>query len=836
MSIKEFEGVKRSMLIRNYVIQAIGMLLFLLSGGFLPATNVGYAQDFGGFGDFSFGGADGGEPVEFAADFEITEGGREGKLRVKATLSPPWYIYSVTQPPGGPLKTEIELKGDQAKLTGPFQASKPPKIVKSEVFKGIPIEEHFGEVTWTAPIEIAEGVKAEDLKLTVSINGQTCIENGSCKPISDKEVEAKFTGFIKAPEVPKDGPFRDSDSHVAWTVELKPSSLPPGGKGELIITGTPDEGYHLYPFVMTDDETDFRTLLIVDQMGGISFGEPKADKEPKLEVLVPGQDPIAYHEGVTRWIIPFEVPKNAADGKRLIDGWVGYQACNDKSCDQPLGFKFSGEINVSGSSGGGTNAKLALAKADFVQVADHPARLTWVASSKKDTATEAETSGIAETGDEVSTATMSFAQFITYIGSALLGGLILNFMPCVLPVIGLKLMGFAQKGKQDTHRIEVLDLWFILGILSVLWALAAMSIGANYFFQSQFNWGEQFTITEFKVTLTAIVFAMALSFLGVWEIPIPGFAATKKSGELMEQEGPIGAFFKGFFTTLLATPCSGPLLGVVFGACLGQPGWVVFSLFTAIGIGLASPYILIAIRPSLLFWLPKPGPWMNTLKEIMAFPLLFTVVFLISTINRDYRIATLALMMVIWLACWLIGKVPGYESIWVRGRAWLASSALIAASAFLFFTYLGPLDKRLDWVPYSESKLAQLRSEGKTVMIDFTADWCLTCKLNLATAIETEDVAALVKSNRVVPLLADWTDPSDEIKNKLSELRSASIPLLAIYPPDGPPIVLRDSLLKETVIDALKKAGPSRANGASKSSTSSAAAENTLKVTPASNK
>jgi thiol:disulfide interchange protein len=367
--------------------------------------------------------------------------------------------------------------------------------------------------------------------------------------------------------------------------------------------------------------------------------------------------------------------------------------------------------------------------------------------------------------------------------------------------------------------------------MSVLWGLAAITIGANMV-SAQFNWGEQFTLTEFKVTITVIVFAMALSFLGVWEIPIPGFAQTN-AAELMHQEGPVGAFFKGFFTTVLATPCSGPFLGVVFGACIGQPWWIVLSLFTAIGLGLSSPYIVLAINPRLLFWLPKPGAWMNTLKEIMAFPLLFTVVFLVSTVNRDYRIATLALLMVVWFACWLIGKVPAWGSLSSKIKSWGTSVALIAVSAYLFFNYLGPIDKKIPWQPFSEAKLAQLRAEGKTVMIDFTADWCLTCKLNLASAIETEKVSTLIKQNKVVPLLADWTDPNDEIKRKLAELRSASIPLLAIYPPNSEPIVLRDSLLESTVVKALEQAGPSSNGKAADNTKVLGSQEESVELTPA---
>ena len=776
--------------------------IFLLASGLCSSSK---AQEFGDFGNFSFPGVDTGEPVEFSASFEIKEGTRDGQLKVTAQLADPWYIYSVTQPPGGPLKTEIELRGKEGKLSGPFQSDKEPKVVESEVFKGIPIEEHFGRVTWTAPLELAEGVDPKSLKLVVVINGQTCIENGSCKPISDVEVEATFAGFIQPPPAPKNGPYRDPDGHVDWSVEIKPAVLPPGGKGEIVITGTPEGKYHLYPVTVEDEETKFKTLIVVDQKSDLSVSKPKASSQTVEEELVPGQPPISYHQGEVKWSIPFEVPGNAAEGVRIIRGMVGFQACDEKSCDQPLGFSFSGELMVDSNSGGGKNAKLALMKVPFEEVAGHSQRLEWF----KANATVASSTNNSATGEIefVEATPLSAINWLSYVGMALLGGFILNFMPCVLPVIGLKIMGFATKGKQSVHRIEVLDFWFIFGIMSVLWGLAAITIGANMV-SAQFNWGEQFTLTEFKVTITVIVFAMALSFLGVWEIPIPGFAQTN-AAELMQQEGPVGAFFKGFFTTVLATPCSGPFLGVVFGACIGQPWWIVLSLFTAIGLGLSSPYIVLAINPRLLFWLPKPGDWMNTLKEIMAFPLLFTVVFLVSTVNRDYRIATLALLMVVWLACWLVGKVPAWGSLSAKVKSWGASIAMIAVSSYLFFNYLGPIDKKIPWQPFTQAKLAQLRAEGKTVMIDFTADWCLTCKLNLASAIETEKVSTLIKQNKVVPLLADWTDPNDEIKKKLAELKSASIPLLAIYPPNSEPIVLRDSLLESTVIKALEQAGPS---------------------------
>jgi cytochrome c biogenesis protein CcdA len=394
----------------------------------------------------------------------------------------------------------------------------------------------------------------------------------------------------------------------------------------------------------------------------------------------------------------------------------------------------------------------------------------------------------------------------------ILGGLILNLMPCVLPVIGLKVLSFAKQGGESRRHILGLNLAYVAGLFTVFMVLATLAalvqLGLS---TSSLNWGQLNTLTWFKVTMAAIVFAMALAFLGVWEIPIPGFASSGKATELAAQEGLVGAFCMGVFTTLLATPCAGPFLGPVFGYTISQPPIVTYFVFGAVGLGMALPYLAIGAFPSLVAWLPKPGAWMDTLKQLMGFVLLATVVYLFWTINTDYFLPTLALLFSIWFGCWIIGRVPLWAEAAYRRRAWLKGIAAAAILGGGAFTLMAPSKSELPWQPYSPAALAQARAEGKTVLVDFTANWCLTCQWNLVTAINTEPVRELVERNGVVTLVADWTDKSPMIEQALADLNSRSIPLLAVYPadPNAEVLVLPDVVTQGAVVEALEEAGPS---------------------------
>lgn len=737
--------------------------------------------------------------VAFSASYQLENGSRKGRLTVNATIAEGWHLYSTTQAEGGPKPSVITVTSDFLKVTGPFTADKEPEIGHAEdIWPGLALEEMYGKVNWTAPFELSRDVDPKTTDIEVEFDGQICQE--SCIPVTEKFV-AKFSSFYGSTE--KTTELRAKNTHAVWTAKLAPSQLKPGQSGSLIISAKTDDGYHVYPFIADTASTDFRTLIVVTQRSGLKFGPPATAAATEL-VDVGADKPVAYHVGPVEWSIPIRVPESAKEGQYPVEVSVGFFTCNEQSCDPPNGVAFSGTIEVAANAAQQSAAMVA-SSSSFAKVADLPEQISWIAK------------------DEVALAAPVIALNIWHVLGAIVGGFILNFMPCVLPVVGLKLMSFVNQAGTSRLRVVTLNLAFVGGILAVMLILAAVTIAAKLIYGQTFGWGQQFERLDFQVGLAMLVFAMALSFLGVWEIPIPGFATSSKSGELMAQEGHLGAFLKGILTTVLATPCSGPFLGAIFGITLSLAPTSIVILYLCLGIGLGLPYLGLCLYPGFVKLLPKPGAWMDTLKQVLAFPLLLTVVYLVQVVEPDYRIATLILLIVVWFACWLIGQVPAYSDAKQIRRSWMIAATVVALGAVVSFNYFGPIKHHLNWEPFNEAQLAQYRAQGKTVMIEFTARWCLTCQTNMRTAIDRPEVGEFCKQNDIVTMLADKSGPSPHIEQKLQELGSNSIPLVAIYPGQAEPRLLRDVITQSQLLAALKDASQGSAGQSNSSSTATGA-------------
>ena len=806
------------------------------------------AQDsFGGgadlFPDFSLGGfgEETAEPVQWQATYKISENGK-GKLDVTATLGSGWHIYSMTQPAGGPTPTTLTLKSPpEVKLTGKFAPDRKPHSSVSSVYKGLTVEEFESSVTWSAMIQAPAGF---DGKITVQVNGLVCKE--ACVPVSET-LEAVAVGDSDADadsvqltsEVNPESslfrdvakPFRDGDYAVEWTAFVFPSTLKAGQWGELIFTATPDATYHVYETAV--DDADLSTNFVVTEKSDLKVGKPVANQPvtQKQGVL-----PYGYFKGKVTWRIPFMVPDTAKAGNQTIDGMIAYQACTDGSCLQPQALKFKAAVRVADStvetpvavlltSGKSNEAKDAAAVTKWVDPITKPAgqpktpetgdiSSTGVATdtnANQPPASAAQTDPTAKPDvAQADTATATDVQggsataFPLILLFAFLGGLILNVMPCVLPVVGLKIMGFVSQAGEDRKRILTLNLAYVAGIMAVFALLAIVAA------VTKFGWGEQFTYFPVRLGLTLTLFALALSYLDVWEIPVPGMAAGKTSQDLQNREGFFGAFSKGIFATIMATPCSGPLLGFILGLTLNLAPVQTIAIFLTVGLGMSAPYLLIGFRPKLIAWLPKPGDWMVTLKQLMAFLFLGTVAFFFSQFSDTQKVPVFVSLIAVWFGCWIIGKVPNYADLGKRISAWLGGIAAATVISLGAFHYLEQV-KELDWQDYNEARLQQLRNEGKTVMVDFGAKWCVNCIVNYEVALNTAKTRKVMDELGAVAMYADWTDPDEKIKQKLSELDSRSIPLLVIYPGDRSkdPIIMRDLVTQQAVVDALRRAGAS---------------------------
>lgn len=570
----------------------------------------------------------------------------------------------------------------------------------------------------------------------------------------------------------------------------------------LFITAKIKSGWHIYSITQPPGGPIRTEIKLAPSDQYKLTGEFQSHPKPTSakEAVFDNLNVETHDESVT-WHAPIALSPGIDPASLEIKGEVNYQGCQADSCRPPQSIPFTAKL--------GPGVDVPLDVAQPLAPAD---------SQKSTVKVTSPTASPNVSPTEVSL----WAQ----LGWAFVGGLILNLMPCVLPVISLKLLTFMKQAGENRLRVFTLNLWYAAGLLSVFIVLAALAAVLGL------SWGEQFTKPWFKVAMTGLVFSMGLSFLGVWEIPIPGFVGSGKAIDLQQQEGPSGAFFKGIFTTILATPCSGPFLGPIFGYLLGKPPYMAYLLFGSVGLGMASPYLLIGAFPKLIAFLPKPGAWMKTFEELMGFFMLAAVVYLFTTLSSPYFIPTLTLLVGLWFAFWLIGRTPITAGSGARFMAWIGGLVIAVAVGWFGFRYLfdiaevkyvgedsgavgGDTKDKFRWHRFSPEALAKARAEGKTVMVDFWAKWCLTCQTNSKVAIETDAVCELIEKNQVVPMLADWTDESPTIKKALHDLGYNSIPLLAIWPAeskDAKPIILSDLISQSQVLDALEKAGPSKSN------------------------
>ena len=388
---------------------------------------------------------------------------------------------------------------------------------------------------------------------------------------------------------------------------------------------------------------------------------------------------------------------------------------------------------------------------------------------------------------------------------AFVGGLILNLMPCVFPVLGIKIMGFVNQAGEDRRKVALHGWVFSLGVLSSFWSLATV-LAVLRAGGDQLGWGFQLQSPVFVFVLAAVMLIFALAMSGVFEF---GLSATGVGAKLQSKDGLTGSFFTGVLATVVATPCSAPFLAPALGAALALPTIQSYLVFTVIAVGLSMPYLLLSLFPDAVKVLPRPGAWMETFKQVMAFPLYGSVGALVWVLSGQTSeggsLNAILGLTVIALAVWLYGRYAKFGAPTKSRRIgiWGGLAVLIVGAAMGWPRSPAPTD--IVWEKWSSEAIASAQAEGHPVYVDFTARWCATCQTNKKLVFGSDEVKKFFRENNVVTLKADWTKKDAAITKELAKWGRSAVPFNLVYLPDtAEPQILPELLTPGIVLDALR--------------------------------
>jgi thiol:disulfide interchange protein len=393
---------------------------------------------------------------------------------------------------------------------------------------------------------------------------------------------------------------------------------------------------------------------------------------------------------------------------------------------------------------------------------------------------------------------------------AFLGGLLLNLMPCVFPVLFLKGFALCQSGSEERQRLRMHGFVYAAGILVSFWVLVGALLGLRAAGAS-LGWGFQFQSPVFLALMAGLLFFLGLSLAGQFEI---GLSLTSAGGSLAAKQGYAGSFFTGVLAVIVATPCTAPFMGAAIGYALAQPAIVTFSVFTAIALGLAVPYVALTLQPAWTRLLPKPGAWMEILRQAISVPIFCTVIWLAWVLAQAYGAAVLAALLVCLLllavAGWFLGRWPAQR--WATAVAAVILLCVVSISAFAPGKLAAApevqsgVQSQQQWEPWSQDALNKYQAQGRPVLVDFTASWCLSCQVNERVAFSHPAVKQALQAANVALLKADWTRHDETITQALAALDRSGVPAYALYAPgQSEPQMLPEVLTPGIVIDAVKK-------------------------------
>jgi thiol:disulfide interchange protein DsbD len=413
-------------------------------------------------------------------------------------------------------------------------------------------------------------------------------------------------------------------------------------------------------------------------------------------------------------------------------------------------------------------------------------------------------------------AAVSVAQIFRAAGLAFLGGMLLNLMPCVFPVLFLKGLALVQSGSEEQHELRVHGFVYTAGILVSFWLL----VGALLVLRAAgatLGWGFQFQSPIFLMLMAGLLFFMGLSLAGQFEI---GLSLTSVGGSVVNKQGGkqgyAGSFFTGVLAVIVATPCTAPFMGAAVGYALGAPVAVTFAVFTALALGLAAPYVALTLQPAWTRFLPRPGVWMEVLKQAVSVPIFATVIWLAWVLASAYGAATLAALLggflLLAIAGWFLGRWPATR--WATAVAALIVAGVVGLAVYgQKLAAESQMDRALmtsgslagsPWQPWTADAVQKSLAAGQPVFVDFTASWCLTCQVNERVALSRPEVAQAFAAKNVALYRADWTREDPAITQALTALGRSGVPVYALYTPgQNDPVLLPQVLTPGIVMDAI---------------------------------
>jgi thiol:disulfide interchange protein len=569
-------------------------------------------------------------------------------------------------------------------------------------------------------------------------------------------------------------------------ISVLPQDLKPGGKGTVKATMTIPAGMH-QTYVPGDEEY----FYLKAQGASVTFGKT-VYPEPQSK----SEEGEWTYSGKLVLTLPFTVKPDAKVGKVTIAAEMGYNICFDTgSCEMPETVSKAIDLNISTTS--------VTAKHEPVNTVDtvlpaNPIPMEKTIPLQQPVQTRA-------------------ANIWKYLLMAFLGGIILNVMPCVLPVLSIKAMSIVKQAHEDKSVVMKHSFAYTAGILVSFLALAAVIVAIKLGGESV-GWGFQFQNTAFVLVLTSLIFVFALSLFDVFIISPPGMnAATKASSK----GGFGGSFFSGIFAVLLATPCSAPLLGTALGFAFAQPPLLIFVFFFLIGLGLALPFILLGISPRLMKIIPKPGEWMNIFKEVMGFLLLATAIWLLHVVYQQnggaYLLKVLIYLLCLGFATWLYGRFVRLEHS--KLTQWLftfLAIIVIAGSVWLLLPYneaeakptaenVSPESGFEGWLSFTPELVEDLISQKKPVFIDFGAKWCMTCLTNEKTVTTTQEMQRAFAEKKVTLVRGDYTRKNPLMQAFMKRFGRAGVPFYVLYIPGKEPVLFPEIITIPMVKKALEQ-------------------------------